>query len=81
MCGNRRRRQPRKHGTTTSIECHLKYHMKTWTRLFSIQKKALSICVKGTNMWNALSSDIKLSRNVNAFKKMLKALLLENYKF
>ena len=32
-------------------------------------------------MWNALSSDIKLSRNVNAFKKMLKALLLENYKF
>ena len=44
-------------------------------------KKALSICVKGTKMWNALSSDIKLSRNVNAFKKMLKALLLENYKF
>ena len=42
-------------------------------------KKALSICVKGTKMWNALSSDIKLSRNVNAFKKMLKALLLENY--
>ena len=44
-------------------------------------KKALIICVKGTKMWNALSSDIKLSRNVNAFKKMLKALLLENYKF
>ena len=43
-------------------------------------KKALSICVKGTKMWNALSPDIKLSRNVNAFKKMLKALLLENYK-
>ena len=34
-----------------------------------------------TFVWNALSSDIKLSRNVNAFKKMLKAVLLENYKF
>ena len=44
-------------------------------------KKALCICVKGSKLWNALSSDIKLSRNVNAFKKMLKALLLENYKF
>ena len=32
-------------------------------------------------MWNALSPDIKLSRNVNALKKMLKASLLENYKF
>ena len=31
-------------------------------------------------MWNALSPDIKLSMNVNAFKKMLKASLLENYK-
>ena len=44
-------------------------------------KKALCICVKGSKLWNALSSDINLSRNVNAFKKMLKALLLENYKF
>ena len=44
-------------------------------------KKALSICVKGSKMWNALSADIKLSRNVNVFKKMLKASLLENYKF
>ena len=45
-------------------------------------KKALIICVKGTqNMWNSLSPDIKLSRNVNAFKKMLKSSLLENYKF
>ena len=44
-------------------------------------KKAFSICVKGSKMWNALSPNIKLSRNVNAFKKMLKALLLENYKF
>ena len=32
-------------------------------------------------MWNSLSPDIKLSRNVNAFKKMLKSSLLENYKF
>ena len=32
-------------------------------------------------MWNALSPDIKLTRNINAFKKMLKASLLENYKF
>ena len=32
-------------------------------------------------MWNALNADIKLSRNVNVFKKMLKASLLENYKF
>ena len=35
-------------------------------------------------MWNSLSPDIKLSRNVNAFKKILKILkssLLENYKF
>ena len=32
-------------------------------------------------MWNALCPDIKLSRNINAFKKMLKASLLENYKF
>ena len=30
-------------------------------------KKALSICVKGTKMWNALSSDIKLSKNVESF--------------
>ena len=30
-------------------------------------KKALSICVKGSKMWNSLSPDIKLSRNVNAF--------------
>ena len=44
-------------------------------------KKALSICVKGSKMWNSLSPDIKLSRNVNAFKKMLKSSLLENYKF
>ena len=34
-----------------------------------------SICVKGSKMWNALSADLKLSRNVNAFKKMLKASL------
>ena len=33
-------------------------------------------------MWNALSPDIKLSRNANyAFKKMLKSSLLEDYKF
>ena len=32
-------------------------------------------------MWNALSPEIKLSRNVNVLKKMLKASLLENYKF
>ena len=44
-------------------------------------KKALSICIKGSKMWNALSPDIKLSRNANAFKKMLKSLLLEDYKF
>ena len=46
-------------------------------------KKALSICVKGSknDMWNFLSPDIKLSRNVNAFKKMFKSSLLENYKF
>ena len=44
-------------------------------------KKSLSICVEGSKMWNALSPDIKLSRNVNAFLKMLKASLLENYKF
>ena len=29
-------------------------------------------------MWNSLSPDIKLSRNVNVFKKMLKSSLLEN---
>ena len=44
-------------------------------------KKALSICVQGSKMWNSLSPDIKLSRNVNAFKKMSKSSLLENYKF
>ena len=44
-------------------------------------KKALSICVRGSKMWNSLSPDIMLSRNVNAFKKMLKPSLLENYKF
>ena len=44
-------------------------------------KKALSICVRGSKMWNSLSPDIKLSRNVNAFKKMLKSSLVENYKF
>ena len=44
-------------------------------------KKALSMCVKGSKMWNALSPDIKLTSNSNAFKKMLKASLLENYKF
>ena len=44
-------------------------------------KKELSICVKGSKMWNYLSPDIKLSRNVNAFKKMLKSSLLEKYKF
>ena len=32
-------------------------------------------------MWNALSPDVLLSRNANAFKKMLKTSLLENYKF
>ena len=44
-------------------------------------KKALSICVRGSKMWDSLSPDIKISRNVNAFKKMLKSSLLENYKF
>ena len=38
-------------------------------------KKALRICVKGSKMWNSLSPDIKLSRNVNAFKKMFQQLL------
>ncbi len=42
-------------------------------------KKALSICVKRSKMWNALSADIKLSRNVNVFKKMLKASLLKKF--
>ena len=32
-------------------------------------------------MWNTLSPDVKLTRNINAFKKMLKASLLEKYKF
>ena len=32
-------------------------------------------------MWNSLSPYIKLTRNINAFKKMSKASLLENYKF
>ena len=44
-------------------------------------KKVFSVCVNSSKMWNALSPNIKLSRNVNAFKKMLKASLLENYKF
>ena len=45
-------------------------------------KKALSTCVEGSKMWNAVSQvSADLSRNVNAFKKMLKASLLENYKF
>ena len=44
-------------------------------------KKALSVCIKGCKMWNALSPDIKLSRNANASKKMLKSSLLEDYKF
>ena len=42
--------------------------------------KALSMFVKGSKTWNSLSPDIKVSRNVNAFKKMLKASLLKNYK-
>ena len=42
-------------------------------------KKKHSVCVsKVLKMWNELSPIIKLSRNVNAFKKMLKASLLEN---
>ena len=40
-------------------------------------KKASSIYVKGSKMWNSLSPDIKLSRNVN----LLKSSLLGNYKF
>ena len=44
-------------------------------------KKALIICIKVSEMWNALSPDIKLSRNANAFKKMLKSSHLEDYKF
>ena len=44
-------------------------------------KNALNICVKGSKMWNVLSPDIKLSRNVNAFKNFFKISLLENYKF
>ena len=44
-------------------------------------KKALRICVKGSKMWNALSADIKLSTNVNVFKKILEASLLDKYKF
>ena len=60
---------------------HCTFVMISMKKYGRTSKKALSICVKGTKMWNALSSDIKLSRNVNAFKKMLKALLLENYKF
>ena len=36
---------------------------------------------KVLKMWNALSPDIKLTRNINAFRKMLKASLLETYKF
>ena len=32
-------------------------------------------------MWTALRPDIKISGNVNAFKKILKVSLLENYKF
>ena len=34
--------------------------------------KASSICVSGSKMWNVLSLDIKLSVNVNVFKKMLR---------
>ena len=44
-------------------------------------KIALSMFVNGSKIGNALSPDIKLSGNVIAFKKMLKASLLENYKF
>ena len=38
-------------------------------------KKALSICIKGSKIWNALSPDIILSSNANAFKKKLKSSL------
>ena len=44
-------------------------------------RRTLSICIKGSKMSNALSPDIKLRKNANAFKKMLKSPLLENYKF
>ena len=47
------------------------------------KKIANIICVISepySKMWNALSTDIKLGRHVNAFKKMLKASLLENLK-
>ena len=62
------------------------YNIRNNTLSFKVRfrrtsKKALSICIKGCKMWNALSPDIKLSRNANAFKKMLKSSLLEDYKF
>ena len=56
-------------------------HLNFKVRYRRTTKKALSICVRGSKMWNSLSPDVKLTRNVNAFKKMLKCSLLENYKF
>ena len=44
-------------------------------------KKALSIFDKGSKMWNSLRPNIELTRNVNAFKKMLRSSLLDNYNF
>ena len=62
------------------------HHTRNSTLSFKVgyrrtSKKALSICFKGSKMGNAVSPDIKLSRNVNVFKKILKASLLDNYKF
>ena len=43
-------------------------------------QKAVTICVKGPNMWNILNIDVKLCKTTVQLKKKYKAVLLEAYK-
>jgi len=46
------------------------------TRLISSNK---SIQVRGENLWQEIPSIIKMNTSLNAFKRMTKCLLVENY--
>ena len=74
-------RQTDRQRDTAALYSRINNNLSFKVRYRRTSKKALIICVKGSKMWNALSPDIKLTRNINAFMKMLKASLLENYKF
>ena len=53
-------------------------YVQSIIQLFA-NKRAMSLCVKGVQLWNSMCDDLKIVNTVAAFKRKCKNLLFKKY--